>query len=181
MFYNHEGQSVPAVTFRMFIRILGEVGWYNLSTAELFADKTVVVFTVPGAFIYPDAPLQLLAYNNAAEIFRSHGVDEILCIAVNDPFSLANWAQTEGIDRIRCIPDVNGDFTRAMGMLVNLCDRGMGQRSWRYSMLVKNGVIEKMFIERDGFEVMPVVANAETMLNYINTSNPRPQHSIGRL
>jgi glutathione-dependent peroxiredoxin len=98
MFYNHEGQHVPPVTFRMILRILGEVVWYNLSAAELFADKSIVVFAVPGAFVYPNAPLQLLAYNNAAEIFRSHGVDEILCMAVNDPFSLANWAQAEGIE-----------------------------------------------------------------------------------
>jgi glutathione-dependent peroxiredoxin len=181
MFFNHEGQRVPRVVFRMFIRIFEEVGWYNLSTADLFEDKTVVVFTVPGAFTRPYSHLQLLGYNESAELFRSNGVDEILCIAVNDPFSLANWAQTEEVDRVRLIPDVNGDFTREMGMLVNLSDCGMGQRSWRYSMLVKNGVIEKMFIERDGFEVMPVVANAETMLNYINTSNQRPRNPSQRL
>jgi glutathione-dependent peroxiredoxin len=181
MLCNHEGQPIPEVNFRMFIRICSEVCWYNLSTTDLFADKTVVVFAVPGAFIYPNSPLQLFGYNQSADLFRANGVDEILCIAVNDPFSLAKWAQVEGADQVRFIPDVEGDFTREMGMLVNLSDRGMGQRSWRYSMLVKNGVIEKMFIERDGFEVMPVVANAETMLNYINTSNPRSRSPIGRL
>jgi glutathione-dependent peroxiredoxin len=181
MLCNHEGQPIPEVNFRMFIRICSEVCWYNLSTADLFKDKTVVVFAVPGAFICPCSPLQLFGYNHSAEAFRAHGVDEILCISVNDPFSLAKWAQLEGADQIRFIPDVEGDFTREMGMLVNLSDRGMGQRSWRYSMLVKNGVIEKMFIERDGFEVMPVVADAETMLNYINTSNPRSKTPIGRL
>ncbi len=169
MLFNHEGLSVPQVTFRMFIRMLGEVGWYSLSTADLFEHKTVVVFTVSGAF-FPYSSLQLSGYNDAAEVFRSNGVDEILCISVNDPFSLANWAQEAGADRVRCIPDENGDFTNAMEMMVNLSDRGIGQRSWRYSMLVKDGVIEKMFIEQDGFEVMPMVTNAETMLNYLNTS-----------
>jgi glutathione-dependent peroxiredoxin len=169
MLCNYEGQHVPQVTFRMFVRMLAEVGWYNLSTTDLFAQKTVVVFTVSGAF-FPYSHMQLFGYNDYAEVFRGNGVDEILCIAVNDPFSLAQWAQTEGADRVRFIPDVNGDFTRAMGMMVNLSDRGMGQRSWRYSMLVKDEVIEKMFIERDGFEVMPVVTNAETMLKYINQS-----------
>jgi glutathione-dependent peroxiredoxin len=169
MLFDRAGQRVPQVTFRMFVRLLSEVGWYELSTTDLFAHKTVVVFTVSGAF-FPHSHLQLLGYNKHAEAFRSIGVDEILCISVNDPFSLAKWAEVEGADRVRFIPDVNGDFTREMGMLVSLWDRGMGQRSWRYSMLVKDETIEKMFIERDGFEVMPVVANAETMLNYLNTS-----------
>jgi peroxiredoxin len=167
MLFNHDGQRVPQVTFPMFVQLFAEVCWYNLSTADLFKHKTVVVFTVSGAFI-PYSHIQLLGYNNDADVFRANGVDEILCISVNDPFSLANWAEAEGADRVRFIPDVNGDFTSELGMMVNLSDRGMGQRSWRYSMLVKDEVIEKMFIERDGFEVMPVVANAETMLNYIN-------------
>jgi glutathione-dependent peroxiredoxin len=174
MFFNHESQHVPHVNFPMFIRMFSEVGWYSLSTADLFENKTVVVFTLSGAF-FPYSSIQLLGYNDAAEVFRSNGVDEILCISVNDPFSLSYWSQQTGADRVRCIPDVHGDFTREMGMMVNLCDRGMGQRSWRYSMLVKDEVIEKMFIEQDGFEVMPVVANAETMLNYINTSSQRPK------
>jgi glutathione-dependent peroxiredoxin len=183
MLFNHEGLTVPQVTFRMFIRMLGEVGWYSLSTADLFEHKTVVVFTVSGAF-FPYSSLQLSGYNDAAEVFRSNGVDEILCISVNDPFSLANWAQEAGADhlrckhsyRVRCIPDQNGDFTNEMEMMVNLSDRGIGQRSWRYSMLVKDGVIEKMFIEQDGFEVMPMVTNAETMLNYLNTSIQRSKN-----
>ncbi len=169
MLFNHEGQRVPTVTFRMFVRIFAEVGWYNLSTADLFEHKTVVLFTVSGAF-FPHSHNQLLGYNEFAEAFRANGVDEILCISVNDPFSLAKWAEAETAVRVRCIPDVKGDFTREMGMLVNLSDCGMGQRSWRYSMLVKDEVIEKMFVERDGFETIPVVSNAETMLNYINPS-----------
>ncbi len=174
MLFNHEGQRVPQVTFPMFIRMFGEVCWYNLSTADLFEHKTVVVFTVSGAFT-PYSHMQLLGYNDYAEVFRANGVDEILCVSVNDPFLLASWAQEERADQVRFIPDVNGDFTGELGMMVNLCDRGMGQRSWRYSMLVKDEVIEKMFIERDGFEVMPMVANAEAMLNYINTSSQRPK------
>ncbi|MEA5464882.1 redoxin family protein [Leptothoe sp. PORK10 BA2] len=119
----------------------------------------------------------MLGYNDCAEVFRANGVDEILCISVNDPFSLATWAQAEGADQVRFIPDVKGDFTRQMGMLVNLADKGMGQRSWRYSMLVKDGMIEKMFVEPDGFETMPVVSNAETMLNYINPEAEKPEQT----
>uniref|UniRef100_A0A832M2T8 Glutathione-dependent peroxiredoxin n=1 Tax=Oscillatoriales cyanobacterium SpSt-402 TaxID=2282168 RepID=A0A832M2T8_9CYAN len=173
MLFNYEGQRVPPVTFRMFAK--GD--WYDLSTADLFEHKTVVVFAVPGAFTCPYSPIQLLGYNEYAKVFRANGVDEILCISVNDPFSLANWAQEEGADQVHFIPDVNGDFTREMGMIVNLSDKGMGYRSWRYSMLVKNGVIEKMFVEQDGFEAMPVVSDAETMLNYINPEAQKPNQT----
>lgn len=174
MLFNYEGHRVPQVTFRMF----AEKGWYDLSTADLFDRKIVVVFAVPGAFTCPHSPIQLLGYNEYAEVFRANGVDEIICISVNDPFSLAAWAREEGADRVRFVADVSGDFTRAMGMMVNLSDRGMGHRSWRYSMLVRDGVIEKMFVERDGFETMPEVSNAETMLNYINPKVEKPEQTV---
>jgi glutathione-dependent peroxiredoxin len=177
MLFNHEGQLVPQISFRMFARICAEVCWYSLSTTDLFADKTVVVFTVTGAFT-PHSHTQLLGYNDYAEVLRANGVDEILCLAVNDPFSLANWAQAARTDRVRFIPDVNGEFTNELGVMVNLSDKGLGQRSWRYSMLVKNGVIEKMFIEQDGFETMPVVSDAETMLNYINPEAKKPGRTV---
>ncbi|MGB3293468.1 MAG: redoxin family protein [Phormidesmis sp.] len=157
--------------------MFSEAGWVDLSTADLFDRKTVVAFAVSGAFTCPHSPIQLLSYNEYAEVFRANGVDEIICVSVNDPFSLANWAQAEGADQVRFIPDVKGNFTREMGMMVNLSDKGMGQRSWRYSMLVKNGVIEKMFIERDGFEAIPRVSNAETMLNYINPKAKKPKQT----
>ena len=171
--FNHEGQRVPQVTFWMF----AEGGWYGLSTAELFDHKTVVAFAVPGAFTYPYSSIQLLGYNEYANVFRTNGVDEILCISVNDPFSLAAWAEKEEVDQVSFIPDVNGEFTRAMRMVVNLSSKGMGYRSWRYSMLVKDGVIEKMFVERDAIETSPVVSNAETMLDYINPEAEKPEQT----
>ncbi|PSR16074.1 peroxiredoxin [filamentous cyanobacterium CCP3] len=170
---NREGHNVPQSTFRMF----SDAGEYDLSTADLFDRKTVVAFSVLGAFTCPYSPIQLLGYNEYAPAFRANGIDDILCIAVNDPFSLAAWAQEEGADQVRFIPDVNGSFTRAMGMMVDLSELGMGHRSWRYSMLVKDGVIEKMFVERHGFEAMPVVSNAETMLNYINPEARQPEQT----
>ncbi|MEM9808461.1 MAG: redoxin family protein [Cyanobacteria bacterium P01_D01_bin.56] len=173
MVFNREGQRVPQVTFQMF----AEGRWYALSTADLFDHKTVVAFAVPGAFTYPHSPVQLLGYNEYAKVFRTNGVDEILCISVNDPFSLANWAENEGADQVRFIPDVNGDFTRGMRMMVNLSNRGMGYRSWRYSMLVRDGIIEKMFVEQDGFETRPAVSNAETMLSYINPAAKKPEQT----
>nr|WP_275072583.1 redoxin family protein [Petrachloros mirabilis] len=170
---NHEGKPVPKVNFRMF----SEVGWHDLSTADLFEHKTIVAFAVPGAFTCPYSPLQLLGYNEYAKSFRANGVDDILCFSVNDPFSLAAWAEAEGANQVRFIPDLKGDFTRQMGMMVNLSDKGMGYRSCRYSMLVKDGVIQKMFVEHDGVEAMPVVSNAETMLEYINPNAEKPEQT----
>ena len=171
--FNHKGQRVPQVTFWMF----AEGEWYELSTADLFNHKTVVVFAVPGAFTYPHSSIQLLGYNEYAKAFRTNGVDEILCISVNDSFVLATWAETEGADQVSFIPDVDGDFTREMKMMVNLSSKGMGYRSWRYSMLVRDGVIEKMFVEQDGVETIPMVSNAETMLNYINPEAEKPEQT----
>lgn len=171
MLFSYEGHNVPQVTFQM----VAEEGCYDLSTTDLFDQKTVVVFSVLGAFTCPYSPIQLLGYNEYAAAFRDNGVDDILCISVNDPFSLAAWAQEEGANQVRFIPDVNGDFTRALGMMENLSNLGMGHRSRHYSMLVKDGVIEKMFVEREGFEVMPMVSNAATMLDYINPEAEKPE------
>lgn len=173
MLSNKEGHYVPNVTFQM----LGKESLYKLSTADLFNHKTVVAFSVAGAFANPYSPIQLLGYNEYAEVFKKNGIDEIICIAVNDPSSLAAWAKAEGADQLRFIPDMTGDFTRQLGMLVSMHDKGMGARSWRYSMLVKNGLIEKMFIEQDGFETPPLVSNAETMLNYLNPLAEKPQQT----
>ena len=171
--FNHEGQHVPQVTFRMFV----EEKTYDLSTADLFDHKTVVVFAVPGAFTYPYSSIQLLGYSKYAPVFRTNGIDEILCIAVNDPFSLAAWAESEGTEQVRFIPDVNGDFTRGMRMSLNLSHRGMGYRSRRYSMLVIDGVVAKMFVERESLEAIPVVSNAATMLDYINPEAHKPEQA----
>ncbi len=171
MLFAQEGELLPQVTFPMF----AEGKWRKLSTQDLFASKTIVAFAVPGAFTCPYSPIQLLGYNEYAPVFRANGVDAIFCISVNDPFSLASWAKEEGADQIRFIPDVNGNFTRAMGMLVNLTEHGMGYRSGRYSMLVKDCTIAKIFVEKEGFEAMPRVSNAKTMLNYINPVAEKPQ------
>ena len=135
---------------------------------EIFADKTVVVFSLPGAFTPTCSSNHLPRYNELAPRFFDNGVDEILCVSVNDTFVMNAWAEDQQAEHISFIPDGNGEFTRGMGMLVDKNDLGFGQRSWRYAMLVKNGIIEKMFIEPDlpgdPFEV----SDADTMLAHIN-------------
>lgn len=164
MLENREGQSIPNVTFPT--RQNDE--WVNVTTNELFSGKTVVVFSLPGAFTPTCSSTHLPRYNELAGVFKQNGVDAILCVSVNDTFVMNAWAADQEAENITMIPDGNGDFTDGMGMLVEKNDLGFGKRSWRYSMLVKNGVVDKMFIEPqkpgDPFEV----SDADTMLAYIN-------------
>lgn len=163
-FENKEGQKIPAVTFP----IRENDDWISRNTQEIFAGKTVVVFSLPGAFTPTCSSSHLPRYNELASKFAANGVDEILCVSVNDTFVMNAWAADQEAENISFIPDGNGDFTDGMGLLVDKSDIGFGKRSWRYSMLVKDGVIEKMFIEPDlpgdPFEV----SDADTMLKYIN-------------
>jgi glutaredoxin-like protein len=171
MLSNKEGQKVPSVTFRT--RQNNE--WVDVTTDEIFNGKTVALFSLPGAFTPTCSSTHLPGYNELAKVFKANGVDEIVCISVNDTFVMNEWAKDQESDNVRLIPDGNGEFTEGMGMLVDKTDLGFGKRSWRYSMLVKDGIVDKMFIEPelpgDPFEV----SDAETMLNYINSQAEKPK------
>lgn len=166
-----QGRPVPRVTFKT----RPDDQWRDISTDELFKGKTVVVFSLPGAFTPTCSSTHLPRYNELAPVLRENGVDEILCIAVNDAFVMNQWQAGQDAGNITVIPDGNGDFTEGMGMLVDKRELGFGKRSWRYSMLVKDGVIDKIFIEpqREGdpFEV----SDADTMLSYINPNAKIPE------
>lgn len=170
MLENREGQNVPQVVFP--VRQNHE--WVNVSTDDIFKGKTVIVFSLPGAFTPTCSSTHVPRYNQLANTFKQHGVDDIVCVSVNDTFVMNEWKAEQQADEITFLPDGNGDFTRGMGMLVPKNDLGFGDRSWRYSMLVKDGVIEKMFIEPDlpgdPFEV----SDADTMLSYIAPDAPAP-------
>jgi len=170
MLENKEGQKVPSATFKT--RVNNQ--WVDIKTDELFTGKTVAVFALPGAFTPTCSSSHVPGYNELAPVFKEHGVDDIICISVNDAFVMNEWAKEQNAKNITFIPDGNGEFTEQMGMLVDKEDLGFGKRSWRYSMLVKDGVIEKMFIEPevpgDPFEV----SDAETMLEYINPDAKKP-------
>jgi glutaredoxin-like protein len=170
MLDNIEGQSVPNVTFPT--RQGDE--WVNVSTDQLFKGKTVVVFALPGAFTPTCSSTHLPRYNELAGVFKKNGVDDIVCLSVNDTFVMNAWLADQEAENITVVPDGSGEFSEGMGMLVDKSEIGFGKRSWRYSMLVKDGVIEKMFIEPnqpgDPFEV----SDADTMLNYINPNAKAP-------
>ncbi|UXY15629.1 glutathione peroxidase [Chitiniphilus purpureus] len=174
MLKNHEGQRVPNVTFR--VRENNE--WKNVTTDELFKGRTVVLFSLPGAFTPTCSSTHLPRYNELASVFKQHGVDAILCVSVNDTFVMNEWARDQESQNIVMIPDGNGEFTDGMGMLVDKADLGFGKRSWRYSMLVKDGVVDKMFIEPekegDPFEV----SDADTMLAYVAPQAKKPDQAV---
>lgn len=166
-----EGHAAPQVTFRT--RANDE--WLDVTTDELFAGKKVIVFALPGAFTPTCSSTHLPRYNELAGVFAANGVDDIVCLSVNDAFVMNAWQEDQDADHIRFIPDGNGEFSEAIGMLVDKAELGFGKRSWRYSMLVNDGVVEKMFIEPekpgDPFEV----SDADTMLNYINPEAKAPK------
>tara|TARA_R110002096_G_scaffold42143_4_gene113600 strand:- start:16013 stop:16543 length:531 start_codon:yes stop_codon:yes gene_type:complete len=145
--------------------------WQDVSTKELFAGKRVVLFALPGAFTPTCSSTHLPGYDAKYKEILSHGVDEVICLAVNDAFTMFKWGQDLGAKNVFLLPDGNGEFSRKMGMLVDKSNLGFGLRSWRYSMVVNDGEIEEMFVEAgltdnagsDPFEV----SDADTMLAYL--------------
>jgi peroxiredoxin len=169
---------VPSVTFKTRVRndALGGSNpfeWKDLSTDEIFKDKNVVVFSLPGAFTPTCSTSHLPRYEALYADFLAQGVDAVVCISVNDAFVMFQWGKSQNAKNVFLLPDGNGEFTRKMGMLVDKTNLGFGLRSWRYSMYVENGEISKLFAEpgfsdncaTDPFEV----SDADTMLNYLKS------------
>jgi len=171
MLENREGQAVPQVTFAD----RKNNDWVQITTDELFKGKNVILFALPGAFTPTCSSTHLPRYNELAPVFKANGVDDIICLSVNDPFVMDAWAGDQNAENITMLPDGNGDFSRGMGMLVNKAQLGFGDRSWRYSMLVRDGVVEKMFIEADVPGDPFDVSDADTMLSYLNPEAQPPK------
>lgn len=167
---NREGQKVPDVSFR----ILRDNEWQTVTTDDIFANKNVIVFSLPGAYTPTCSSTHLPRYNELAPVFKSKGIDTIVCVSVNDPFVMQEWGKEQEAENVLMLPDGNGAFTEAMGLLVDKSDLNFGKRSWRYSMLVRNKVVEKMFLEPqkpgDPFEV----SDADTMLHYLDPQAQLP-------
>jgi glutaredoxin-like protein len=168
---NQEGKQVPDVTWP--VRSGDE--WKKMSSKDLFAGRKVVLFSLPGAFTPTCSSTHLPRYNQLAATFKKLGIDEVCCMSVNDTFVMNAWLADQEAENITVIPDGNGEFTAGMEMLVDKGDIGFGKRSWRYSMLVNDGVVEKMFIEPnvpgDPFEV----SDADTMLAYLAPGTKAPE------
>lgn len=172
---------VPEVVFRT--RVLapggkatnvcedGAFSWVDRTTKEIFGGKQVVLFALPGAFTPTCSSTHLPGYDEKYQDFKELGIDDVICLAVNDAFVMNSWAKELGIRKITMLPDGNADFTRGMGMLVKKEDLGFGKRSWRYSMLVDDGEIKKIFVEPGLMDNCPddpfEISDAKTMLAHL--------------
>ncbi|NQV69763.1 MAG: peroxiredoxin [Pseudohongiella sp.] len=147
--------------------------WKDLASDEIFNNRRVVVFALPGAFTPTCSSTHMPGYEAHYDELKELGIDEVYCLSVNDAFSMFQWGKLLQISKVQMLPDGNGDFSRGMGMLVKKENLGFGYRSWRYSMLVEDGVISKLFAEpgkSDNCESDPFeCSDAETMLVYLKS------------
>ena len=146
------GRTVPNVTLKTRVRDESVGGanpfrWQDVQTGDLFAGRRVVVFALPGAFTPTCTTEQCPAYERSYDDIKAAGADAVYCLSVNDAFVMYQWAKMLGIKNVKMLPDGSGDFTRRMGMLINKDHLGFGQRSWRYAMVVDDGVITGWFEE----------------------------------
>ena len=175
---NYIGASVPQVTFKTRVRdesIGGEnpYRWQDRTTDDIFKGKKIVLFALPGAFTPTCSSTHAPGYEKAYDEFKALGVDEVICLSVNDAFVMFKWAKDLGVTKVFMLSDGNTDFTRGMEMLVKKENLGFGERSWRYSMYIEDGVIKQLFAEEgfgDNVEGDPFeVSDAQTMLKYLSS------------
>ena len=166
-------RNVPQVTFKTRVRdesIQHEnpFRWQDVSTDDIFKGKKVVIVALPGAFTPTCSSTHLPGYEAKYADLKAKGVDEVYCVSVNDAFSMFQWAKQLKIEKVKMLPDGNGDFTRLMGMLVKKSNLGFGDRSWRYSMFVVDGEIKHQFVEPGMMDNCPedpcTVSDVDTLL-----------------
>ena len=137
------GDKVPSATMKM----MGEKGPQDISTADLFGGNTVVLFAVPGAFTPTCSAAHLPGFVVNAGKIKAKGVDAIVCVSVNDAFVMDAWSKDKNAEEIMMVGDGNGDFTEAMGLVLDGSGFGLGKRSQRYAMIVEDGVITTLNVE----------------------------------
>lgn len=171
-----ENQPVPDIIFKTRVRdesVEGEnpFRWQDVSSDEIFKGRRVVVFGLPGAFTPTCSSTHLPGYESKYDEILSHGIDEVYCLSVNDAFVMFQWAKHQGIEKVKMLPDGSCKFTQGMELLVEKDNLGFGNRSWRYSMVVNDGIIEKIFVEPGFSDNCPAdpleVSDADTMLAYL--------------
>jgi peroxiredoxin len=170
----YEGQTIPPLTL---VQRDGITGTFNeVTTQSLFEGKRVILFALPGAFTPTCSSTHLPGYDKRYRNLcaKKNNVDEIYCLSVNDGFVMNAWFEDQGVKNVQPLADGSAEFTVAVGMKVQKDNVGFGSRSWRYSCVIDDGVVEKVFIEdgfgnnagTDPFEV----SDADTMLDYIKES-----------
>ncbi len=178
------GTKLPDVTFHTRVRDEAVGGpnpfrWEDKTTADYFAGKRVILFSLPGAFTPTCSTYQLPGFENGHAAFTAKGIDDIYCMSVNDSFVMNKWAQDQGLEKIKVIPDGSGEFTRKMGMLVDKHNLGFGMRSWRYAAIINDGVVEAWFEEPGLMDNCPEdpygASSPESLMTHLErTAEPTP-------
>ena len=152
-----EGDNLPACSFMT----MGEEGPQPQSMSDVFKGKRVALFAVPGAFTPTCSAKHLPGFVEKAALLKARGIDQVACVSVNDVFVMDAWGKQAGSDDIAMLADGNGEFSKALGLELDASGFGMGHRSQRYSMVVDDGKVERLFVEGPGeFKV----SSAEHML-----------------
>jgi thioredoxin-dependent peroxiredoxin len=168
--------NVPNIVFKTRVRDESIGGdnpfrWQDVSTDDIFKGKSIVVLALPGAFTPTCSSTHLPGFEAKYDELKAKGVDEVYCVSVNDAFTMFQWSKNLGVEKVKMLPDGNGDFSRLMGMLVKKENLGFGDRSWRYSMHVVDGEIKKMFAEPGLMDNCPddpfTCSDIDTMLDYL--------------
>ena len=169
-------EIVPNVIFKTRVRDEGLGGdnpfrWQDVSTRDIFKNKKIVILALPGAFTPTCSSTHLPGFEKKYQEMIDQGVDEVYCLSVNDAFTMFQWSKHLRINKVKMLPDGNADFTRGMGMMVKKENLGFGYRSWRYSMLVEDQAIVKLFSEpgkSDNYSEDPfTLSDVDTMLDYL--------------
>ena len=145
---SEENWIVPNIVFKTRVKDEeGKFGWKDVTSMEYFGDKRVLLFSLPGAFTPTCSTYQLPNFEKLTPEFKKIGIDDIYCMSVNDSFVMNAWAKSQNLQNVKVIPDGGGEFTRQMGMLVRKDPEGFGYRSWRYAVVINDGVVEKIWEE----------------------------------
>jgi len=154
------GDTIPA---DLKLKEMGDAGPKDVTVGEIFKGKRVVLFAVPGAFTPTCSAKHLPGFVKEAEAIRKKGVDDVVCVSVNDAFVMDAWGKAQGAaGKVRMLADGNGEFTKAVGLELDASGFGMGKRSQRYGMVVKDGKVEQLHVEPGpGLNV----CSAESMLS----------------
>jgi len=168
--------TVPEIVFKTRVRDENIGGdnpfrWQDVSTDDIFKGKKIVIFALPGAYTPTCSSTHLPGFDKEYQALIEQGIDEVYCLSVNDAFTMFQWSKHLAVENVKMLPDGNGDFSRMMGMLVKKENLGFGERSWRYSMLVEDKEIIKLFSEPGQSDNCPddpfSVSGVDTMLEYL--------------
>jgi len=164
---------VPHVVFRCRVPTQAMPGhkWQDLTTQEIFTGRRTAIFAVPGAFTPTCTSTHLPGFEEKYFELRAQGIDDVYCVSVNDSYVMNAWFNHLGIQNVKALPDGTGEFARKMGFLIDKSNLGFGMRSWRYSAVIRDNVVEMMWVEpgfRDNSDEDPfVTSDANTMLDYL--------------